>query len=170
MAEPKRGETRRGSNVTRIIRLYRATAPLIHVWWRFSRGMTLGVRVAALDEAGRVALIRHTYKHGWELPGGGVERGETAEAAARRELEEEANAAVEGPFELVSVHANFAVLRGDHVLFYRCRARSLGARPADREIAEVRWVGPDDAPDELTAGARRRLEELWRGANASAHW
>ena len=109
---------------------YAFTTPLVQQWWRMSRGVTLGVRVAAIDEAGRVALIRHTYRPGWHLPGGGVDRGENAEEAARRELAEEANAVVEGSLELLSVHSNFTEMRGDHVLFYKGRGRSLGVRRA----------------------------------------
>ena len=132
--------------------------------------MTLGARVVAIDAAGRVALVRHVYKRGWYLPGGGVESGERAEDAARRELEEEANAVPEDPLALVGVYANFAQFRGDHVLLYRAAARSLGARPADHEIAEVAWVSPHDPPTDATPATRRRLDELFGGAPVSPEW
>ncbi len=34
------------------------------------------------DAAGRVLLVKPTYKDGWEIPGGYVERGESPHAAA----------------------------------------------------------------------------------------
>lgn len=41
------------------------------------------------DEAGRVLLVEPSYKPGWEIPGGIVERGEPPWVTAARELHEE---------------------------------------------------------------------------------
>ncbi|MDB5080317.1 MAG: hydrolase [Chloroflexi bacterium] len=51
------------------------------------------VAVVPVNEAGQVMLVDHyrfiTGKRGWEVPAGGVDKGETWEAAARREMLEE---------------------------------------------------------------------------------
>ena len=56
---------------------------LLHFYWRFARGLTIGVRALVIDGAGRVFLIKHSYIAGWHLPGGGVEVGETLMSGAR---------------------------------------------------------------------------------------
>ena len=57
---------------------------LFHLYWRFARGMTLGVRAVVLDGENRVFLVKHSYVTGWHLPGGGVETGETLLRGAAR--------------------------------------------------------------------------------------
>ena len=41
------------------------------------------------DSAGRVLLVKPSYKDGWEIPGGYVEKAESPRAAAVREVQEE---------------------------------------------------------------------------------
>ena len=60
-------------------------------------------------DANRVLLVRHTYVPGYFLPGGGVDGGETMEAAMRRELIEEANIEAEGALTLHGIDLNRAV-------------------------------------------------------------
>ncbi len=144
--------------------------PAYRLCWRLSRGLTLGVRVLAADEAGRIMLVRHTYRPGWYLPGGGVEPGETAESAAVRELAEEAGLQATAPMELIGLYSNHHSHRGDHVALYR--APAVVACPPDSamEIAERGFFDRAALPDAVTAGTRRRLAEAYDGAPQAAHW
>jgi 8-oxo-dGTP pyrophosphatase MutT (NUDIX family) len=139
--------------------------PLLHRYWRLTRGLTLGVRGAVFDAAGRVLLVRHTYASGWHMPGGGVEPRETAVTALRRELDEEAAVALTGPPRLHGVFYNRKVGKRDHVLVYVVRDFTVvrEKRP-DREIAEVGFFPLDALPEATTAPTRRRLAEIAAGA------
>ncbi len=143
----------------------------LHTYWRFSRGMTLGVRGAVLDEHNRVFLIRHTYVPGWHLPGGGVETGETALEALDRELREEACIAMDGAPALVGVFYNRRISRRDHVLVYVIRRFTvLEAKQPDREIAEAGFFPLDRLPEGTTSATRRRLAEILEGQPPSVNW
>jgi ADP-ribose pyrophosphatase YjhB (NUDIX family) len=121
--------------------------------------MTLGVRGLVIDEAGRVLLIQHTYVKGWYLPGGGVDRGEAAEAAVIRELVEEVGIVATSRPRLLSVHNNHARHRGDHVLYYRIESWEQGRATSVGEIHEAQWFHPDELPEAITPATRRRIEE-----------
>ncbi|MDY8109189.1 NUDIX domain-containing protein [Fulvimarina sp. 2208YS6-2-32] len=151
--------------------LQKTVRRLMHAGFLLARPMTLGVRVAAFDEDGRVFLVRHTYVPGWYLPGGGVDPGETTEAAARREIAEEGNLTVLEGLRLVSVHFNNTDSRRDHVLLFRADAVLQDApKTADREIAEAAFFAPSDLPGATTDATRRRLDELRGAAPPDPYW
>ncbi|HEX4199523.1 MAG TPA: NUDIX domain-containing protein [Caulobacteraceae bacterium] len=144
--------------------------PLFQTYARTRRGMTLGVRGMVLDGDGRVLLVRHTYVKGWHMPGGGVERGETAETAMARELVEEAGVRLTAPPVLVSIHSADATFRGDHILLYRIEAWTPCPPTSRGEIAEIGWFAADALPDGTTDGTRGRIAEALAGAPRQPLW
>lgn len=139
-------------------------------FWRLQRPLTLGVRGVVVNPEGHVLLLRHTYTPGWHFPGGGVERGETAELSLTRELHEEAGVEVTGPATLLSIHSNHAVFPGDHVLVFRIPQWRQGIRQSSAEIAETGFFDPLAPPPGTTGGTQRRLTEIFGGAVVSADW
>ena len=133
--------------------------------------MTLGVRGAAIDAQGRVALVRHTYIGGWHLPGGGVERGETAVDAMLREFREEAEIVVDGPMRLHGFYRNAAAAPRDHVaLFVAPTFMLLRPKAPDREIAECGFFPADAPPEGTTRATLARLREIREGLSPDANW
>ena len=133
----------------------------MHIWFFLTRGMTLGVRVFAQDDAGKVLLIRHTYVKGWHLPGGGVELGESVFQAAEKELLEETGYEVVGTLDQLHIFQNMFASRRDHVVLLRCGSiRKKEQFVPTREIAEIGFFPPDELPIGVTKTTRRRIVEI----------
>jgi 8-oxo-dGTP pyrophosphatase MutT (NUDIX family) len=142
-----------------------------HVYWRFARGLTLGVRAVVLDGQGRVFLIKHTYADGWHLPGGGVEAGETLGQALVRELAEEGNIELTAPPRLHGVLFHPIYSQRDHVMVYVVRDFRQTAPPEpNREIAAHGFFRLDALPPDTTAGTRARIAEVLNGKPAPERW
>ena len=143
---------------------------LMHKAFIVTRGMTMGVRAACFDEEGRIFLVRHTYVPGWYMPGGGMERGETALQTLHKELREEGNLEVLGVPELFHVYLNRNASKRDHVLFYKVNVNQTAPRAADYEIAESGFFALDALPPEVTQATARRLQELSGKIEKGEYW
>ena len=141
--------------------LTRVATRVLHGYFALARGMTMGVRAACFDAEGRIFLVRHSYVPGWYLPGGGIERWETAGEALAKEMREEGNLELGAPPRLLHVYFNRQVSKRDHVLLYRCDdVRQTAPRSADYEIVEAGFFALDALPAEATDATRRRLDEI----------
>ena len=149
----------------------RAMRRVAHTYWRFTRGMTLGVRALVIDERNRVFLVKHSYVSGWYLPGGGVEPGETVIDALIRELREEGNIEPTAPPILRGVYLNARVSLRDHVVLFLVRDFRQIAQPAPNyEIIAHGFFGIDELPGDTTAATRARIIEVIGGAPVSENW
>ncbi len=144
---------------------------VFHLYWRFSRGMTLGVRAVVLDGKNRVFLVKHSYIGGWHLPGGGVETGETFRAALQRELAEEGRIELLGEPALHGLFFNSHISRRDHVAVYLVRHfRQDGLPEPNHEIIACGFFDAGSLPAETTAGTRLRISEVIEGLEPIATW
>ena len=133
--------------------------------------LTVGVRAVLLDGR-KVLLVKHTYTPGWQFPGGGVEPGETAEAAAAREALEETGYAVDGRPVLHGFFLNrIAGGKRDHVAVYVWRDfRSQFEFKPNLEIAECRWFDVDALPSDVGRGTERRVREIFDESKPASEW
>ena len=137
----------------------------------FRPGLSLGVRLVAIDAEERVFLVRHSYLPGLHLPGGAVDADETCRQAAIREAEEEGGLAFDAPPELFGVYYNPAGGRRDHVVLYLVRGvRQLRPQRPGLEIVSAGFYPLVELPADLTGGTRRRLAEVVGDAPRSDDW
>jgi 8-oxo-dGTP pyrophosphatase MutT (NUDIX family) len=153
------------------LKLEPALRRLFHLYWRFARGMTLGVRGIVLDGEGKVFLVKHSYVVGWHLPGGGVEVGETFLEALRRELMEEGRIELTGEPALHGIFLNSHVSPRDHVAVYVIRQFKQDCQPEpNHEIIACGFFAPTALPPETTQGTRLRISEALDGTAPTTTW
>lgn len=111
--------------------------------------------VVILHDA-RVLLVQSRADRRWQLPGGRIEKEETAWGAARREVLEETGLHV----RLASLTGVYPRRKSGRVFVFggRVSRPDLLAGPT-REIRRQRWLDPAEALGILGKAARRRLRE-----------
>ncbi len=140
---------------------YRMAHAVRKHWWRLRQPKISSVSVIATDLEDRLLLVRLSYGSGsWSLAGGGINRGEAPEAAARREFREETGCEA-GALELVGIQQER--VHGSHHAIHVFAAKVQGnPAPDHREIMDARFFPLHSLPEPLSQMTRRRLE-LWRG-------
>jgi len=152
-------------------RLEPVIRPMMHFYWRFARGATLGARGMVIDGHGRIFLVKHSYVDGWHMPGGGVETGETMLTALARELDEEGNIKLTGQPQLFAIYFNGRISRRDHVALFIVRDFLQESPPQpNREIIEHGFFALDALPQDTSRATRARIDEVLRGVTVSELW
>ena len=143
----------------------------VNLAFLLTRPMTLGARIAAFDDAGRLLLVKHGYVPGWHFPGGGVDPGESVEQAAVRELREEANVEVADRPVLHGVFFNRRASRRDHVVVYVARGvRQNAPRAANWEISAAAFFETTALPLDVSGAVVERLREIQGLAKPAQFW
>ena len=94
---------------------------------------------------GDLLLVRSSYRAEWSFPGGSLQRGETPEAAARRELVEEIGLVAPALLPAGEVSGTWEGRR-DRVHFFELRLGRLPELKLDnREIIGTRLSSPEEA-------------------------
>lgn len=149
----------------------RALYGLYRAWHRLrAPRVTLGVRAVVVDPEGQICLVKHTYRDGWFLPGGGVKVGESIVEAMSRELKEETGIELpETPRRVLGVYSSFHGHKSDHIVVFILDDWSIRERKS-REIAEVLFCPPDELPDGTSAATSRRVKEFVTGVPPGHRW
>jgi len=105
---------------------------------------------------GKVLLIhRRNPPHGWALPGGFVEYGETVEEAVRREMKEETGLELED-LKQFRVYSDPSRDPRGHVVSVVFAARGVGKPEAGDDADRYRLIDLKDIPEAgMTLGAER---------------
>jgi 8-oxo-dGTP pyrophosphatase MutT (NUDIX family) len=123
-----------------------------------------GAAVVALDDAGRVCLLRQ-FRHaagGWlvELPAGKLDGGEPPLECAQRELAEEAGVTARQWDKLGECFSSPGVLTEVIHLFLARGLAPADAQPEEHEVFEASWMPFDEAADLAARGELRDAKSL----------
>ncbi len=117
------------------------------------------VAILAVDQEGKVLIVKPSHKEGWIFPGGYVEVGEAPSEAFRREMEAELGITTEQPPRLLSVdyrgeNEEYVMFIFDGGIFTEEMIDSIVLPPG---LLEYKFVTPDEALTLLRPNSARRL-------------
>jgi ADP-ribose pyrophosphatase YjhB (NUDIX family) len=132
------------------------------VYWCLFRPRTHGVQIIVRKHS-QILLVLHSYmdRGCWGLPGGGMDKRESAMACARRELREEL--ALDGDFRQLGTVDLTHDFHRDLVRVFLVENHSGDMQLNEAEITEARWFDVDRLPGNLTKLTRHILEDTRLG-------
>jgi ADP-ribose pyrophosphatase YjhB (NUDIX family) len=124
-------------------------------------GATFRIACFALIERGGEYLLARRRDIGlWNLPGGGLEAGETVEEGLAREVREEVGVIIR-IVRLVGVYSK--PQKSEVVLTFLCKLATEDEPGTSDEVSQVGWFSPDRLPAETLPKHRQRITDAALG-------
>ena len=115
---------------------------------------------AVIERGGDYLLARRRDIGWWNLPGGGLEAGETVEEGLLREVREEVGLTVR-IIRLVGVYSK--PQKNEVVLSFLCKLADETPPTTSDEVSEVGWFRPDALPVDTLPKHRERVLDAATG-------
>ena len=124
-----------------------------------------GARIILVKD-GKVLLVNHFHAPWvWTLPGGGIEKDETPEAAAIREIKEETGLTL---LSMTKIGAFLNSRKGETHVFYSTSFEGVASPTVKFEIMECKWFPINELPEEFFAVDRGHVENYLRLTTAKS--
>lgn len=129
-------------------------------YWKLFNVQTRGVRIMIIYQ-GSVALVRHWYNTLWVMPGGGINKYETSEQAAIREVREELGWDVGQLDYKLGEYSNNKEGKNDtvHCFVVELTEKPLIKKRFNLEVSDVVWYPLDSLPEGVSSATVRRIRE-----------
>jgi 8-oxo-dGTP pyrophosphatase MutT (NUDIX family) len=150
----------------RLIRAgYKVAWVLLWLLSPLHRGRGRGVK-GILSHEGRVLLVQHTYgPRRWEIPGGGLRRGEEPVEGIRREIREELGVEVPVP-TVIAIGSGSGRESRRRMTYFAAELADARVTPDPGEIARAQWHDPAALPSPLGWHVARAID-VWRGGTSA---
>lgn len=140
----------------------------IFSWLSYFRLVQYGASALIFDPEGRVLLVKHRLRGGWEWPAGGGKLGEPPHLAVAREAKEEVGIELAKP-RLAAVYArSFPGLatRFNFTFTEEVSAQVAAAAKFDRfELSDMRWATVGEARELVSRRLLARFDAAIQACN-----
>jgi 8-oxo-dGTP pyrophosphatase MutT (NUDIX family) len=137
--------------------IYRILYPVAKTFWFIFRPKTFGVR-CLIECNGRLLFICQTYGAvQWTIPGGGIKKKETPEAAIQREVKEEVGILLSEIYFL-GKFINTEEYKIDTVYCYFGKIKTSNLEVDKSEVRRTNWFPWNNLPEQQSVPAQMSLK------------
>ncbi len=123
--------------------------------------VTVGVFAVILDKDDRILLCHRTDRDLWNLPGGGLEKGESPWAGVKREVKEETGLDV----QITKLLGVYSKLEEEEILFqFECEVNG-GELTLNEEADQLEYFSLNEIPENTSKRQIERLHDYFDNRN-----